>query len=262
MINKKNIFTSITFTCFIFIACTGNSKTESTSNKTSFITETAANTSINHEQWNKLLKANVNAKGDVNYKNFVANHKAVQAYINYLSKINPANYSKKEQLAYWVNAYNVLTVDLIIRNYPVKSIMNLAGGKVWDQKLPYKFNGKTLSLSEIEKEKLLTDLFDARIHFVINCASISCPKLLNTAFTAANIDALMESATKSYINNPSQNKIGSDNASLSMIFNWYKSDFVKASGSLEKFINKYSGTKINSNTKIDYLDYNWNLNGK
>lgn len=260
MKNKASIFYYLLLSGFLFIGCTGNSTAGSAESKT---TETQVSTpTINHSAWNKLLQAHVNDKGEVNYKNFASDRKAVQAYINYLSKINPAKYSKKEQLAYWVNAYNVLTVDLIIRNYPLKSIMNLAGGKVWDQKLPYKFNGESLSLSEIENEKLLKQLFDARIHFVINCASVSCPKLLNKAFTAANIDALMESTTKGYINDPSQNKISDSKASLSMIFNWYKSDFIKASGSVEKFINKYSATKINSNNKIEYLDYNWNLNGK
>jgi hypothetical protein len=106
------------------------------------------------------------------------------------------------------------------------------------------------------------DLFDARIHFAVNCAAVSCPSLINKAYTADNVQALLTQNTKAALSNPTFNKISTAKSSISMLFNWYKADFDKAEGNVINFINKYSSTKVNSNTKIDYLEYNWNLNGK
>ncbi|MDA9555088.1 DUF547 domain-containing protein, partial [Pelobium sp.] len=226
----------------------------------SILVETA---SINHSTFDQLLKQYVSAKGEVNYAGFVKDQAKLQGYINYLSKINPNLLTKNEQLAYWINAYNALTIDQILRNYPITSILKIANGKVWDQPLPYKFDGKTYSLNQIEKKVLLGgDLFDARIHFAVNCAALSCPRLSNKAFTAENVQSLLTQNTKAALANKEQNKISANSASISMLFNWYKSDFDKAEGSVINFINKYSSVKISSNTKIDYLEYNWNLNGK
>lgn len=218
---------------------------------------------IDHSSYNQLLKSYVSNQGFVNYAGFAKSKNKLEAYLTSLTKINPATLSKNERLAYWINVYNASTIDQILRNYPVKSILDIAGGKVWDQPLPYSFGGKTLTLNEIEKKVLLgSDLFDARIHFAVNCAAISCPRLSNTAFTAENVQAMLNKNTKAALANEAQNKISTNHASISMLFNWYKGDFEKADGSVLNFINKYSDTKINSHTKIDYLEYNWNLNGK
>lgn len=226
--------------------------------------ETTAET-VNHTALNQLLQKYVAANGMVNYGGFNKDKTKLQDYIKSLTKINAASLSKNEQLAYWINAYNALTIDQILRNYPLKSIQDIAGGKVWDQNLPYQFNGKTLTLNTIEKKTLLgpnSDLFDARIHFAVNCAAVSCPTLINKAYTADNVETLLTQNTKAALANPAFNKITSARASISTLFNWYKADFEKEDGSVVNFINKYSSVKVNSNTKIDYLDYNWNLNGK
>jgi GH24 family phage-related lysozyme (muramidase) len=219
--------------------------------------------SINHSAFNQLLQKHVSANGMVSYTGFNKDKAKLQDYIKSLTSVNAASLSKNEQLAFWINAYNALTIDQILRNYPLKSIQNIAGGKVWDQNLPYQFNGKTLTLNTIEKKILLSgELFDARIHFAVNCAAVSCPTLINKAYTADNVQALLTQNTKAALANPAFNKISTAKASISTLFNWYKADFDKAEGSVINFINKYSTTKINSNTKIDYLDYNWSLNGK
>jgi hypothetical protein len=220
-------------------------------------------TIVNHSSFNKLLQSYVSANGNVNYTGLVKDKSDLKAYIIALTKINPSSLSKNEKLAYWINAYNALTLDQIITNYPTTSILKIANGKVWDQTLSYKFDGKTLTLNQIEKKILLgNDLFDARIHFAVNCAAVSCPSLINKAYTADNVQALLTQNTKAALSNPTFNKISTAKSSISMLFNWYKADFDKAEGSVINFINKYSSTKVNSNTKIDYLEYNWNLNGK
>ena len=100
---------------------------------------------------------------------------------------------------------------------------------------------------------------DPRIHFAIVCASMSCPRLRNEAYTAAQIDEQLDDAGKGFLNDKSKNRISAANAELSKYFSWYKGDFTK-NGSLAEFINKYSQTKMDGNTKVSSIDYNWNLN--
>ncbi|MBD3748663.1 MAG: DUF547 domain-containing protein [Sphingobacteriales bacterium] len=257
---KLDIFWVAAFFLGISVSCSAHSNPK---DKQSFNQQTENLVSVDHSTYNQLLKSYVSDKGMVNYAAFIKSKSKLEAYLTSLTKVNTAKLTKNEQLAFWINAYNALTIDQILRNYPVKSILHIAGGKVWDQPLPYSFNGKTLTLNEMEKKVLLGgDLFDARIHFAVNCAAISCPRLSNTAFTAENVQSMLTKNTKAALANEAQNKISTNHASISMLFNWYKRDFEKAEGTVLNFINKYSDTKINSHTKIDYLEYNWNLNGK
>jgi hypothetical protein len=100
---------------------------------------------------------------------------------------------------------------------------------------------------------------DPRIHFALVCASISCPRLRNDAYTGAQLNAQLEDAGRDFLGDRSKNRISADRAELSKYFSWYKGDFTK-NGSLVDFINKYSQMKINSRTAIGSIDYNWNLN--
>ncbi|WP_017258224.1 DUF547 domain-containing protein [Pedobacter arcticus] len=262
------IFQNISIVLLIFlgaVACANGTK-KNNSFQESVQTQKSdddVSTAVNHTAFDKLLQANVSNKGSVDYKAFVKDKTALENYIVSLTKVDARKLSKNEAIAFWINAYNALTIDQIVRNYPVASITKIAGGKVWDQPLPFKFQGKTLTLNDIEKKILLSgDLFDGRIHFAVNCAALSCPTLSNKAFTGANVQEMLTKNTKATLANPDFNRITEKNASISKLFDWYKADFVKAEGSVVKFINRYSTTKISNQTKITYLDYNWSLNGK
>lgn len=212
---------------------------------------------ISHDKWDQLLKKYVSASGKVNYKGFKADKANLQTYLDYLSANPPqADWSRNKIRAFWINAYNAFTVKTIVDNYPLKSITDL--GKPWDKAF-ISIGGKTYSLNDIEHKILRAKYFDSRIHFAVNCASFSCPKILNKAFTEANVSAQMQALAVSYINNPSHNKISPEKAELSQLFEWYKGDFTKK-GSLIDYINKYSKVKLNPDAKISYMPYNWNLN--
>jgi len=214
---------------------------------------------VSHASWDQLLKANVSANGKVNYEGFNSSKDKLDAYLAQLSKNAPtASWAKNEVKAYWINAYNAYTVKLILNNYPLKSIMDINGGKAWDLKF-IEIGGKQYSLNNIEHDILRAKHKDARIHFAVNCASFSCPKLSNKAFTSANIEAQLEQLSKSFINNNAKNQIQANSVKISKLFDWYKSDFT-TNGSLIDFLNKYSNTKINANATIGHMDYNWNLN--
>lgn len=217
-----------------------------------------------HQQWDNLVKKYVDRNGLVNYKGFQKDKGELNDYLKTLSDNSPqSSWSKDEQKAYWINAYNAFTVSLILQHYPVKSIKDIAGkiykiNTPWDIKF-INIGGKKYDLNNIEHGMLRRGFNDPRIHFALVCASISCPRLRNEAFTAAKLESQLEDAGREFLNDRTKNIVGADKANLSSYFSWYKGDFTKNS-SLPDFINKYSQTKMNANTKISHLDYNWNLN--
>ena len=225
---------------------------------------TVAQKAPSHQQWDKLLKKHVNKTGLVNYKGFKNDNSELDSYLKLLSSSAPQkSWSKDDQKAYWINAYNAFTVALILKHYPVKSIKDIAGSiyKIntpWDIKF-ITIGGEKYDLNNIEHKILRNQFDDPRIHFALVCASISCPRLRDEAFTGSGINAQLEDAGKEFLNDKSKNNIRADKADLSKYFSWYKGDFTK-NGTLVDYLNKYSSTKITSKTKIGSLDYNWGLN--
>lgn len=220
-----------------------------------------------HQLWDQLVKTYVKPNGMVDYKGFIKDKAKLEQYLKLISDNAPdrKSWSKNQQLAYWINAYNAFTVKLIVDNYPTQSIRDL-GPKlkiplikdVWHYKF-FKIGGVESSLDEIEHSILRKEFDEPRIHFAINCASVSCPPLLNEAFVAEKLESQLQKVAVLFINDPTRNKITSDNARISSIFFWFKGDFTKKE-SLIDFLNRYSKLKIKSNAKVSYLDYNWNLN--
>jgi hypothetical protein len=227
----------------------------------------AGTTPPSHQLWDQLVKAHVKPTGLVDYKGFVREKAKLESYLKLLSANAPDRkiWTKNQQLAYWINAYNAFTVKLIVDNYPVKSIRDLGPAlkipmikDVWHYKF-FKIGGVDSSLDEIEHSILRKEFDEPRIHFAINCASVSCPPLLNEAFVAEKIESQLTKVTTSFINDSSRNKITSNQAQISSIFSWFKGDFTKK-GTLIDFLNTYSKVKLKSSAKISHLDYNWNLN--
>lgn len=212
-------------------------------------------TGPNHDNFDAILRKHVASNGDVNYAGIKADQAALNNYLGELEAADVSTMSRKEKLAYWINAYNAYTIKLITDNYPLGSITDLEGGKPWDKKW-IKLNGKTLSLNNIENDIIRPQFNEPRIHFAVNCAAKSCPPLLNRAWTAKNLEANFEKQTKAFVNSSSFNQIGGSSATVSKIFEWYAVDF----GDLITFLNKYSSTKLDAGATISYKDYNWSLN--
>ncbi len=222
---------------------------------------------ITHEDWDSLLKAHVNDKGMVAYKGFQNDRKKLDSYLQKLSEHHPndKNWSKEEQMAYWINAYNAFTVQLILDNYPTESIKDVKSGPTisfvnspWDIKF-ITIEGAEYDLNNIEHNFLRKRFEDPRIHVGVNCASISCPALPQFAFTADKLYEQLEEQARRFVNDPTKNKIATNSIQISKIFKWFSGDFEK-NGPLIDFLNKYSDTQIDANASIDYLEYNWGLN--
>ncbi|KZS41051.1 hypothetical protein AWE51_24085 [Aquimarina aggregata] len=218
-------------------------------------TDIKAQNNVDHSVWDQLLILNVSEVGKVNYKGVMKDSSLFYEYFRSLSQNPPTDeWSREEKLAYWVNAYNAIALKMIIDNYPVESINELHDP--WKQRF-FKVNDKRYSLDDIEHE-VLRKFDEPRIHFVINCASNSSPKLLNMAYTAENINEALEKCTTMFINDPSKNTITSSEVKVSKIFEWYKDDF--NNGNVVDFINQYANVKINKIPKKGYVEYDWSLN--
>ena len=156
-----------------------NGNTQTKHNKETTTIETVKSP-FNHSLWNDLLQKHVSVQGNVNYKGFKLDYSDLERYLQSLSDNIPnKSWSKAEKLSYWINAYNAYTIKLIIDKYPLKSIKDI--NRPWDQRF-IKLGEKIYTLNDIEHE-ILRKMNEPRIHFAIVCASISCPKLQNEAFT-------------------------------------------------------------------------------
>lgn len=212
---------------------------------------------INHKLWTALLQKHVSDDGRVDYKGFKEDETALTEYLELLSNNNPdRNWSRAEILAYWINVYNAFTVKLIVDHYPVKSIKDI--NEPWKQKF-IKIGNDMLSLEDVEHE-ILRKMGEPRIHFAINCASYSCPKLLNTAYVAPKLESQLTMATKNFLADETKNLIMEKKVQLSKIFDWFASDFRENGGKLLEFIDKYSKVEVSPKARIRYKAYDWSLN--
>ena len=208
-----------------------------------------------HHRWDAMLQSFVNEKGQVDYQGWLTDQDNLDAYIETLAKMPPhESDSKQAKLAYWINAYNALTVQLILRNYPLKSIKEIKAP--WDTEC-FSSGGKSFTLGDIE-HKILRKMDEPRIYFAINCASASCPRLWNRAFLEKQMENQLTLVTKAFLEDKSKNDIQSKQLKLSRIFLWFGKDFGSKKERID-FIQRYSGVPL-SNPKIDYLPYDWNLN--
>ncbi|HHJ49386.1 MAG TPA: DUF547 domain-containing protein [Phaeodactylibacter sp.] len=213
---------------------------------------------FSHDLWDELLRKYVSSSGYVNYVGMRSEKANLDKYLAQLAANPPQKgWSRNEEMAYWINAYNAFTVKLILDHYPVKSIRDIHSGNPWDVKW-IELGGNTYSLNQIENDKLRKRFGDARIHFAVNCAARSCPPLLNRAWTASSLSQTLDQRAKVFINNPKYNQISPSAAKVSKIFEWYAADF----GDLRTFLNKYSKMSLEAGATIQYLEYDWSLNGK
>ncbi|WP_027421169.1 DUF547 domain-containing protein [Crocinitomix catalasitica] len=217
--------------------------------------------SVDHSIWNRLLKENVSSSGTVNYKGFKIKMDTLDAYIQVLRDTKPkSDWSLGERKSFYMNAYNAYTVKFLLVKYPVQSVKDASysGKDIWHLKL-VNIGGTSYTLNYLENE-ILRKMNDPRIHFGINCAAQTCPKLWNRAFIAKNVNSQLTTLTKAYINNTKYNVISAKKVKLSEIFNWYATDFTSEGKTIIDYLNKYSTLTINADAKVEYLPYDWSLN--
>ncbi|WP_020405973.1 DUF547 domain-containing protein [Hahella ganghwensis] len=229
--------------------------------------------SIDHSRWNQVLATYL----DVNHASGVhlfrysdvtsEDHKKLSEYLHNLAELDPREFSRAEQKAYWINLYNALTVKLILKHYPVESITDLgetffAFGP-WDDDA-VTVAGEELTLNDIEHQILRPIWQDPRIHYAVNCASFSCPNLASEAYTSTNLERLLEQGATSYINHERGVDLEGDELVLSSIYKWYQEDFGKDEQDVLRHLSSYARPDLKKALEgfdgdIDY-EYDWRLN--
>jgi len=230
--------------------------------------------SIDHGAWDEFLSKYVEPGPDgVNLVEYSKvsdkDKKRLDAYVDELAGVRIREYSKPEQLAYWINLYNALTLKVVLEHYPVQSIkdIDISPGFFsvgpWGRKL-LKIEGKEVSLDDIEHRILRPIWRDPRIHYAVNCASIGCPNLVRTAYTADNAQQLLEQGAVEYINHPRGAAATGDGLVVSSIYDWFTEDFGGTEEGVLAHLAEYAGpgleAEIRSGADIDRYRYDWALN--
>lgn len=167
--------------------------------------------------------------------------------------------SREEQLAFYINAYNVYAIKMVIDHYPVESIRDVGSlfSPVWGRTVG-SIGGEEFSLDDIEHQ-VLRKLAEPRIHFAIVCASLSCPDLRGEAYTAEKLEQQLEAQTQRFLNNESKGLLlEGEQVRVSQIFEWFEEDF-DVRGGREAFIRHYRELPARINLRAN-LPYNWDLN--
>ena len=224
---------------------------------------------LHHTDWDGLLKSFVDRRGNVDYPRWSRDDASVTRLRDYLHRC--ASVVRSDVVdddsgavkAYWINVYNALTVDAILRVYPTDSIRDhtarLWGYNVWkDHRIGV--GDESFSLDDIE-HRILRPMQDPRIHFVLVCASRSCPWLRRDAYVGSRIDDQLNSAARDFLGRPDAVQRTSEGVRLSKIFDWYREDFGKDDDVIIRGINRWSGDAFtDAATIVGYLDYDWSLN--
>ncbi len=192
---------------------------------------------------------------------------SLDKYISYLSQLNPREFNSAEQFAYWVNLYNALTIQVVVRNYPVSSIKEIGSSPLptgpWNDEV-VEITGEALSLNHIEHSILRPVWQDYRIHFAVNCASIGCPDLQEKAFTKNNTENLLNKAAQSFLTHERGLTLQNGTLTLSSIFDWYSEDFGANKAEVLNTLSVHLPSKLAGQLKdysgpVEY-QYNWQLN--
>jgi hypothetical protein len=228
---------------------------------------------IDHGAWEELLGRYLSEDAAgiarIAYRRVGAADRALlRRYIDGLAAVAISRCRRAEQLAYWINLYNALTVDLVLAHYPVRKITEIdispglfAHGP-WDRALAT-VEGEAVTLNDIEHRILRPIWNDPRIHYAVNCASLGCPNLQSTPFAAARIEAMLDAAAHAYVNHPRGVRIEREGLVLSKIYDWFQEDFGGSEPGVIAHLKRYAGAALADKlaaSPIARYEYNWSLN--
>ena len=235
----------------------------------------ASTAQVDHSAWDGFLKTyvkdNPTGLNRVDYGGVSEiDRSALAAYLEALSTMPVANLNRGEQQAFWINLYNALTVKVILDHYPVETIRDIditsglfADGP-WGKKL-IEVAGTPVSLDDIEHRILRPIWQDNRVHYAVNCASVGCPDLINRAYVAGDMDAVLTQNAKAYINSDRGLRLDGGTIIVSSIYDWFQADFGDSEQGVLQHLRMYAeGARkaaLEKADDIDDYDYDWTLNG-
>jgi hypothetical protein len=247
--------------------------------------------SFSHRDFESLLKKYVDQDGNVDYTRWHSSQESVSALNAYLAAVSryspdatPERFSSESQeLAYWLYGYNAYVIKSVLDNWPLKSVtdvkapLEVVKGMGFFYRLRFEFGGQPYSLLNVENSIIRKKFRDARIHFVLNCASESCPPMRPTLPTGDALDALLTAAAADFVNDPGNVSVDHDNRQviLSTIFKWFRKDFLndlaKRGLPSERGLIDYVSSEASETLRVEldaasgyevvFRDYDWSLNG-
>lgn len=248
--------------------------------------------SFSYEPYAAALARYVNDRGLVDYPGLKSRSSDLDAFAASLARLKPEvlnSWSDREKIAFWINAYNALTLEVILRNYPIKSsvVRSLVYPKnsirqipaVWDN-FRFVIAGRELSLNDIEHATLRAKFHEPRIHVALVCAAMSCPPLRNRPYVAEKLDSQLDDQARMFLRSPRGFRVDRDKKKvyLSSIFKWFPEDFLGSYGTSDQFAGKSASERavlnfvsryvndsdrdflLHGTYRLEYLDYDWSLN--
>ena len=228
---------------------------------------------IDHAPFDALLAKYVDTDGYVNYSAWQKSGPDRQALHSYLASLGKANRrvstSKSAQLAFWINAYNAVTIEGMLQEYPTSSIRNhtakLFGYNIWKE-LPLIVGNSQYSLEQIEHE-ILRKMGEPRIHFAIVCASVGCPRLRNEAYVANRLEEQLADNAKDFFSRPGNFRydVRRGTMQVSAIMDWFGTDFGASQTQQFTRIKQYlpadvQAMAVSPRTRLSYMEYDWSIN--
>ena len=226
---------------------------------------------LTHAAWTEILHASVDA-GQVDYR-AIANQRrrGLDDYLHRLSAVCPQDYaqaSEHDKIAFWINAYNAYTIDLILKHYPVESIRKigwLPGAAFRERFIPMDaLKGRDISLNDIEHGTLRSVFDEPRVHFALVCAAQSCPPLRNEAYRGSELDHQLDDQARIFLRDRRKNRYNPNTnvLEISAIFDWFRADFEHHAGSVATFIGRYLELPADTPPAVHYQPYDWQLNDR
>lgn len=194
--------------------------------------------------------------GLVAYGAIKSDQSALNSLMDQIAAFDLSQQDVQTTKAFMINAYNILAIKGIVDQYPVKSPFDVKD--FFDAK-HYTVGGEKMSLNILEKERLYPMTNDPRLHFVLVCAAVSCPKLADFAYVPEKLDDQIETKTKDVLNDPEFIRVKGSKVQVSEIFNWYANDFKTSGKNVSDYINGYRN-KVLPSKKVGFYTYDWSLN--
>ena len=226
---------------------------------------------VDHSPWDLFLEKYLSERDGITRVDYAAvdgpAREGLQEYLAALSQTPVDSLSRAEQLAFWINLYNALTVETILKNYPVESIRDISPGFLssgpWGEKI-FSVAGEELSLDDIEHRILRPIWKDARLHYAVNCASLGCPNLAGEAFTASGAERLLEQGARTYVNHPRAASVKDGALAVSSIYMWFREDFGGSDRGVIEHLRQHADSRLLADLEgIDSIaadHYDWTLN--
>lgn len=204
-----------------------------------------------------FFKENV-VDGKVKYAS-LTNNATLESLVSDIRTMKLSGLNADEKKAFIINAYNLLVIYKVAKNYPIQSTQEISN--FFDKKNSI-VGGEKVSLNQLEKDYLLKKYDDPRFHFVLVCGALGCPPITNFAYNAKDLDAQMEMQTKLALNDSGFISTNGTDLNISQIFNWYKGDFGGNKNAIVDFLNNYrsDSEQVDHDCKFQYIGYDWALN--